>query len=277
MSRARVNGTSLYYEDMGAGAALLFVHGAVTDATSWAGQIERLSSSFRCIAYDRRGSSRSPIGRLPTVGIDAADAAALIVLLGVAPCVVVATSAGGRIALELMVRYPHLVVGAVLSEPAVFELDPGDHVAFDLSVRRAVEGPLSAGDPLAAVEAFARVIDPGEWASVPEAERDRRRANHAALLRLGGSTPTPITPGQLQQVRVPCVVVAGSETHEVFRRIAGVLASTIPGAQLVEVAGSGHQTYATRPDAFARIVRTLAGSVHGIGDAPRRGLEWSRP
>jgi pimeloyl-ACP methyl ester carboxylesterase len=267
-----VNGTHLYHEEAGAGPALLFLHGAVTDAGTWTGQVARLSASFRCIAYDRRGSSRSPWTE-PAGDpreVDAADAAALIELLGAAPCVVVATSAGGRVALELMLRYPHLVAGAVLSEPAVFELDPGDHTAFDRSVQEAFEGPLLAGDPRAAVEAFARVIDPREWAATTEDERAARRGNHAALQRLAASTPPPMTRDDLARVGVPCAIVTGAETHGVFRRIAESLAASLSGATLVCLSGCGHQTYAARPEAFARIVRTFALSAHDGAAAPLR-------
>lgn len=184
-----------------------------------------------------------------------------------APCIVVASGAGGRIALELMGRHRQLLAGAVLSEPAVFELDPGDHSTFDVAVRSAVQRALAASGPRSAVEAFARVIDPVEWASAVEEERDRRRENHPALLRILGSPPNPLTGRHLQALHIPCTVVAGTETHDVFRRIAEALAASIPGARLVEVAGSGHQTYANRPEQFARIVRELARSVFGPGEA----------
>lgn len=280
MPRASVNGTSLYYDDVGAGPPLLFIHGAVTDARSWAGQIERLSSSFRCIAYDRRGSSRSPWG-VPAeadAGIDAADAAALMRLLDAVPGVVVATSAGGRIALELMVSYPDLLAGAVLSEPTAFELDPGDHSAFDVAVQSAVQNALVKEGPSAAVERFAREIDLVEWASAPEDERERRRGNHAALLRLMSSAPKLLTLRHLEGIKLPCIVVAGTQTHDVFRRIAAVLASTIPGARLVEFSGSGHQTYANQPEDFERVVREFTGSVLAVSDpvACRRRIEAVR-
>ena len=266
MPTASVNGTSLYYDDVGEGPPLLFIHGTVTDASSWAGQIERLSSSFRCIAYDRRGSSRSPWG-VPAeaeTNIDAVDASVLIRQLQAVPSVVVATSAGGRIALELMVSYPDLLAGAVLSEPTAFELDPADHSTFDIAVQSAVHDALAKEGPRAAVERFAIEIDPVEWASASDDERERRRANHAALLRLMSSTPKLLTLRHLEGIKVPCVVVVGTETHDVFRRIAAVLASTIPGARLVEFPGSGHQTYANQPEDFARVIREFTASVLAV-------------
>src|SRR4051812_25234298 len=111
MPVAAVSGADLFYADVGVGPPIVFLHGAVTSSSSWAGQIERLSPQFRCIAYDRRGSSRSPYvadESLEGTG-DADDAAALIRLLDARPCILVASSAGGRVALELLLRHPGLV------------------------------------------------------------------------------------------------------------------------------------------------------------------------
>ncbi len=54
------NGTELYVEQAGDGAPIVFVHGMCGDARAWNGQFERLHDRFRCVAYDRRGHSRSP-------------------------------------------------------------------------------------------------------------------------------------------------------------------------------------------------------------------------
>jgi cytochrome P450 len=154
----------------------------------------------------------------------------------------------------------------VLSEPTAFELDPGDHSTFDIAVRSAVHNALAKEGPRAAVERFATEIDPVEWASAPEDERERRRANQAALLRLMNSAPKLLTLRHLEGIKLPCIVVAGTQTHDVFRRIAAVLASTIPEARLVEFPGSGHQTYANQPEHFARVVREFTASVSASGD-----------
>src|SRR5688572_10580202 len=131
-----VNGTQLYYldtrPDAGAHPALLFIHGMCGFADVWLGQIERLSSHFRCVAYDRRGHTCSPLGDVAqrTVALHAVDAAGLIQALGLAPCVLVTSSGGARIGLDVVRRYPHLLAGAVLSEPPVLSLVPEGGAAF---------------------------------------------------------------------------------------------------------------------------------------------------
>lgn len=64
MAEIGVNGTTLYYEERGEGRPLLFSHGMCGDASVWADQVQRLAPQFHCIAYDRRGHSRSPLGEV---------------------------------------------------------------------------------------------------------------------------------------------------------------------------------------------------------------------
>jgi 3-oxoadipate enol-lactonase len=53
-------GTDLYYEDDGAGAPVLLVHGMGLDARMWIDQVEALDSECRMIRPDLRGFGRSP-------------------------------------------------------------------------------------------------------------------------------------------------------------------------------------------------------------------------
>jgi pimeloyl-ACP methyl ester carboxylesterase len=56
-------------------------------------------------------------------------------------------------------------------------------------------------------------------------------------------------------------VLAGTESHPALRAIASTLARALPDARFVELAGSGHVTYAERPEDFARVVAAFATEV----------------
>ena len=80
---------------------------------------------FTVVTYDRRGNGRSPrpAGWLTTSPEEQADdAAALLDVLGLAPAAVFGTSSGGVFALEMVIRHPRSVLGAVLHEPALVVL-----------------------------------------------------------------------------------------------------------------------------------------------------------
>jgi esterase len=101
MARQRIDGVRLHYEELGAGAPIVCIHGAGGTALAWAAALEKLAARGRVIAYDRRGCGRSerpePYERT-SVAEPADDAAALIDALAAAPAVVVGRSYGGTVA-----------------------------------------------------------------------------------------------------------------------------------------------------------------------------------
>src|SRR5436190_3210042 len=49
------DGVRLYYEDAGAGTAVVFVHEFGGDHRAWEPQVRHFSRRYRCIAYNARG------------------------------------------------------------------------------------------------------------------------------------------------------------------------------------------------------------------------------
>jgi pimeloyl-ACP methyl ester carboxylesterase len=258
MPTIEIRDTTLYYESTGHGTPLLFIHGMCGDADVWRGQVRRLADRFRCITYDRRGHTRSAMGEeAESVPTHVEDCAALITAIGVRP-VVVSSSGGARIAVELGRRHPGLLTGAVLSEPPIFSLDlrAGDALMAELG---AAVGPVAASEgPRAAVDAFFTLICPGLWSALDETAKDRYRANAHMMLAEFDGPRYHLGVDDLSAVAVPALVIAGTTSHPALRSIARVLARGLPDARFVELHGSGHVTYAERPDEFAGAVAAFA-------------------
>ena len=111
MSKIRVNGASLYYEEHGAGEPIVCVHGTGSSAAVWGDAVEVLATRGRTIVYDRRGSSRSerPEPYVTNVHEQADDAAALIDALAASKAIVIGRSYGADIVVDLALRYPDRV------------------------------------------------------------------------------------------------------------------------------------------------------------------------
>jgi 3-oxoadipate enol-lactonase len=263
MPTTNANDTQLYYERSGNGPVLLFIHGMAGDARVWEDQVRRLSPEFTCVAYDRRGHTRSPQGRLPdSIPVNADDAAALIEALGIAGCLVVASSGGAVIATELLRRHSELLKGAVLSEPPLSGLDPDASRALMSGIRAAVEPAAETAGPEAAVDAFFGAVCPGLWSRADEIHKDRYRANHGAFFATLQAPPYEVSARDLAEIELPVLVLAGTESHPSLRAIAHCLADRLPNGRLQVLDGSGHVTYAERPAAFA----------DAVGDFARRAL-----
>jgi 3-oxoadipate enol-lactonase len=257
-----VNDTTLYYERTGQGPGMLFLHGMCGDAGVWADQARRFSDRYTCVRYDRRGHSRSARGHVPiSDALHADDAAGLIEALDLAPCLLVGSSAGAAIAVEVALRHGRLLRGAVFSEPPLFSLDPeaGQAAMRELSPR--LEEATAVGGPRAAVDAFFCLLCPGLWAIIDEYRKDRYRDNADIGFTDLRSPSLQVAPADLAAITVPALVIAGDISHPSLRSVAHRLAAALPDARLVELEDCGHVTYAEQPDEFARTVSVFAAEL----------------
>jgi 3-oxoadipate enol-lactonase len=251
-----VEGTELFVREVGSGPAIVFVHGMCGDADAWADQQARLSDRFRCVAYDRRGHTRSPFGDgVRTVEAHADDVAALIRAMSLEPVLLVGSSGGARIGVDVARRFPELLRGAVLSEPALIALSEDGGAGFVARLRPALE---AAPTPQAAVDAFFTEVDPRLWRGLPEERKDAFRANHVELfgdLQMPAYAPAD---EDLAAIGVPIRLLRGSDSEPIFGEIVGHVARAIPAADVVVLDGATHATYASAPEAFADAVASFA-------------------
>lgn len=258
-----VNNTSLYYERTGEGPAILFIHGMCGHADVWADQAERVSDRYTCVRYDRRGHTRSARGSTPvSTAVHADDAAALIEALELAPCLLVSSSGGAVIGVEVAMRHGDLLRGAVFSEPPLFSLDDQARDAATADLGPIVEQAAS-GDLHSAVDAFFSLMCPGLWSRIDESRKDSYRANAEIGFTDVRSQALQVTPAELAAVSVPALVIAGDTSHPALRSIARRLAAGLADARFIEIADCGHVTYAEQPEAFARVVSTFAAELDG--------------
>ena len=107
----------IYYEDHGAGAPVVLVHGYLLDGHSWEKQeVALLAAGYRVVTYDRRGFGASS---RPSAGYDydtlAADLGALLEKLELRDAVLAGFCAGtGEVTRYLAARSPGPARGAVL-------------------------------------------------------------------------------------------------------------------------------------------------------------------
>jgi pimeloyl-ACP methyl ester carboxylesterase len=255
-SEVPIRETTLHVQEDGRGRAILFIHGMCGFAEVWNGQFDRLSDEFRCVSYDRRGHTRSGLGDgvERSVQLHADDAADLIRALDLAPVLLVGSSGGARIGVDMLVRHGDLIGSAVLSEPAILGLSD-EMAGFVSDLKPALE---AADPPDRAVDAFFEYVDPEVWATLSAERKVTYRENLPELfgdLRMPSYVPTA---EEFASIDTPTRVLTGERSRPIFRTVATKIAAGIPGAELVELAGATHATYVLQPDAFAEAVRTFA-------------------
>jgi len=257
------NGVTLYYERQGAGPAVLFIAGSTGDAGNFSRAAKLLADEFTVVTYDRRGNSRSPrpAGWTTTsVEEQADDAAALINVLDLAPVVAFGASAGGLIALDLVIRHPQLVRACVLQEPSIFFVLP-DPTA-ELFTRRAVltEG-LRTGGPREGLKALMRYLnDDSVFSVIPPDILERMLSNAETIISIEvpGFAGWRLQAVDLERLTIPIALLVASDTLPIYKAVTDWLAKQV-GVQAITVSGR-HAFYYYRPQDLANVLRPILKS-----------------
>ena len=259
LSRVRSDGCDLYYEEAGKGTPILLIHPAGSTASTWGAATEELARIGRVITYDRRGYARSggePPGSMST---HTADAAALLEHLRTPPAVVVGTSAGAAIAIDLGVRRPDLVRVVIAHE---FPWRFTRHLPTFSQVKALANiGTLALrGRQRDAAEALLRSAytyrDGGSaWDAFPAEWRRAGRENaRAALADFRNSIGVYPSATDLAKVRIPVVCSYGARSPDSMIRLVRSLASAIATATTRQINGAGHAAPFDATTAFVRLI-----------------------
>ena len=263
MGAERSGRCDLYHEEVGEGAPILLIHPSGSTGSTWGGAVEELARVGRVITYDRRGYARSGGEPVRSLSTHSADAAALLESLQAPPAVVVGTSSGAMIALDLAARRPDLVRAVVEHEgPWRFTR----HLPTGSQVRTfAAMGSLVLrgrhGDAAEALLRSAYAYREGgtAWDAFPEEWRRAGRENGKAtlwdFLISIGNRPSA---AELASIQVPVVCSYGSRSPDFMARRTQSLAAAIPTARTRRIEGSAH---AAPFDAPANFVRLIADAI----------------
>ncbi|WP_455355230.1 alpha/beta fold hydrolase [Streptomyces sp. SYSU K217416] len=251
--RVDVDGTGIWAERRGSGPDVLLVAGLSDPAEAWQPQLDGLSDRYRLLAFDNRGSGRTPLPEQPlSVPMMADDAAALLRALQVEKAHVVGFSLGSLIAQELALRHPELVRSLVLVSTW------GQPDAFFRSMTRfwhwlATQAPSER----AMLEAFLL------WVYTPRAHADGMvqqvidetlafpyPQSAEAFQHQLDAFMTHETLDRLPGITAPALVLAGELDITAPPRLGRIVAEAIPGAEFEMLPGEAHQPFQESPDAF---------------------------
>lgn len=117
---------TLVYRVTGEGKPILFIAGGGGDGDLYLPLVDKLSSNYKCITYDRRANARSTMN-FPNcfdLSQQARDAYAILNATGEESAVIFGNSSGAIIALEMARLFPDNVIGVIAHEAPIARLHP---------------------------------------------------------------------------------------------------------------------------------------------------------
>ena len=249
--RVEIGKFSLYYERVGAGAPLVFLHGLGGNHLSWWQQVPYFMRSFECVTIDQRGFALSPDPDGLFNRAHSSDLSALLDHLEIDKAVLVGQSMGGWTIVGYALEHPDRVAAMVMCDTPGGIFTPEMKFAPPRTPLPVDATPAIGSMPTYAADYFSRQP---EMAFLYED------------IRILGARPPADAGARIVGLRydldavkrrltMPVLCMVGEEDTLITPGIVKALASALPNSRLRTVPGSGHSIYFENAAVFNQLVR----------------------
>lgn len=253
MPKATLSNINLYYETIGQGAPLLFIHGLGSSTRDWELQVTHFAEHYQAITVDVRGHGQSDKPPGPySVPLFAADIAEFLKSIEITSTHVIGLSMGGMIAFQLAVSSPELMRSMVIINSGP-ELMVRTFKERMMLYQRLLIVRLLGMRKMGQVLASRLFPSPGQedlrqvfierWA-----ENDKRAYLDATLGLVNWSVTD-----QLGFIGCPTLVIAADQDYTPIS-VKEAYVAKIPQAELVIIQNARHATPVERPKEFNEIL-----------------------
>lgn len=242
--------TTIHHSDNGTGFPVVLIHAFANDGELWKPQIDAFRQRFRIIAPDLRGFGKSmpTDGRAVSMDRYADDVIELMDGLKVQRAVIGGISLGGYVAMSLALRFPERTSGLILANTRAGADNP-DWTSF----REALVAEIEQRGAQAVVDNY------GDKPFRNNCPEDIKRYVREMILRQPAAGLASGTRGMAQRLdrlaalvtlRMPTLVISGTEDNYIPSTEGEVMHRAIPGSRFVDIPHAGHLSNIDNADAF---------------------------
>ncbi len=265
------DGVRLYYEEAGAGSALVFVHEFAGDYRSYEAQMRYFSRRYRCIAFNARGYPPSEVPEDPAHYSQARardDIRAVLDGIGVGRAHVAGISMGGFATLHFGLAYPERALSLNIGGCG-YGAEPGKRAQFQAEAEAAAHR-FETMSMAECTESYAngptRVQlqnkDPRGWEEFRRMLGEHSPRGSANTLR-GVQKLRPSLfdlVDQMKQLTVPTLVIAGDEDDPCIEGSL-LMKRAIPSAALAILPRTGHALNLEEPLLYNALIADFLHQV----------------
>lgn len=262
MAFVESQGQSIWFQDSGAGPAVVLGHSFLCSGKMWREQAGALADHHRVLNLDLRGHGRSSEVTQPFSLYDAvSDVVAVLDELGIEKAVWCGLSVGGMVAMRAALTSPERVQGLVL-----LDTDAGREGLFrklryygmGLGARLLGMGPFLA--PIARLM-FGPTTRRTNPALVKEWKDEFSTVHVPSMLRwLDALMQRDSLLPRLPEIGVPALVLVGAEDRSLPPALARRIHGQLPNSRIVEVPEAGHLSALEQP---ASVNEAMLGFLDG--------------
>jgi 3-oxoadipate enol-lactonase len=254
----------LYYEEVGAGTPILFVHEFASDYRGWEPQMREFGKRYRCIAYSARGYTPSDVPAdkdAYTYKHVMRDAVAVLDHLKIERAHIVGLSMGGYTTLQVALNHPARVRSMTLagtgsgSERWYTEQFHKHSRAIGDQFEREGAAAVAATYGRSPSRIPFEVKDPRGFADFQRklAEHDAQGSANTSRCFQGARPSLYDFENEIRKLTVPALIVVGDEDERCIEPSL-FLKSAIAASGLVMFPKTGHVVNLEEPDLFNRVV-----------------------
>jgi len=263
MPTATINGAEIYYEDVGQGLPLLFLHALTFDTRMWADQVAALSRKYRCINMDFRGHGRSSMPESEySLEQFAEDVYGLMKELGIEQAHVAGSSLGGMVAMRLALAHPEVVRSLVLlgssAQAEQAERAPQYEAMARIAREQGQEAIMQGVIPIFFSQAFIE----GQPQKLEAFKEEFRNVNSEGVYRatLAVTRRRDICE-EIKSIRAPTLIIVGEQDLAEPVSEAETIQRQIAGSRLEKIAGAGHITCLEEPEKVTALIEEFLSQV----------------
>ncbi len=248
---AELPGVRIWFTDSGgSGIPAVFLHAGSGSSQVWEHQIPAFTAAgYRFIAYDRRGWGRSvvdPSG--PQPGTAADDLQGLMDYLGVDRFHLVATAAGGSVAMDYAISFPQRLRSLVIANN-VGRVADEEYLELVSSLR-----PREYPD----LPVWFRELGPMYRTANPEGTRRwielESRSRPEGPLMATQPLRNRLTFSLLERIEIPTLLITGGSDLSAPPPLQRFYTARIRNSESLIVPNVGHSTYWEQPEIFNQAV-----------------------
>ncbi|MDH3497144.1 MAG: alpha/beta fold hydrolase [Gemmatimonadota bacterium] len=253
----------LYYEDAGAGAAIVLGHSFLCSGTMWREQVPTLSRTHRVLNVDFRGHGRSgPIDRPFTIHDAVDDVVAVLDHAGIDSAVWCGLSIGGMVALRAALTRPERVAALILMDT---------DADADTTLRKLRYRAMGLGVRLAGIRRFLPAIARlmfgtttrrGNPALVDTWKTEAAEVHVPSVLRvLDALMRRDSVVERLGDIRVPALILVGAEDRSLPPKLSQRIHARLHDSRLAVIPEAGHLSALEQP---ARVNAAVLAFLGGL-------------